>query len=229
MSDLTPVDLANYTQGRLDPANSVTQDLLNAALQYLRSYCSWHVTPVVTNDIVALDGPGEWGGWVVGTGSIYGSGYTGTGTLRKSRPGGETAYLPTKRLQSISSVLEDGVALDLTTLQFNERGAVQKINGGRWTTNMSNGSGLTSGLQFTFTHGWTESEAADWRRIALMIADRMSMVRGLIGPFPVEVGNSFKVAAHYGTSRAGTLPMDAGWLDDLTGMVDTNRYVRVTV
>jgi hypothetical protein len=224
MSELAPADLSAYTQGRLSASDPNTQTVLSAALAQVRHYCQWNVCPVITGDTVTLDGPGQWGGYTVGLGALSGgSYYTGTGTLRRSRVGGNTLYLPTKRLQSISSVTEDSVALDVSTLQFSEHGEVIKTadagngNGLRWSVNYRS-------IQVTFTHGWTEAEAADWRRIVLAVADRMSLVRGLTGPFPVSIG-PYRVGGYYGTSRAGNAPTSQGWLDDLFGMIDTKNYV----
>jgi len=124
----------------------------------------------------------SWGGWGVGAGNLYGGPYYASGGgLHRTRVGGQTLMLPTKRLQSIESLVEDGVPLDVSTLQWDEGGNVVKSTHQRWSVNMR-------GIVITFTHGWTEDEAADWRSIVLMVADRMSLVRGLVGPFELTVG-----------------------------------------
>jgi hypothetical protein len=200
--------------------------VLTRALAYVRGFCKWHVTPVISEDVVTLDGPGQWGGMSVGMGSLYGgSYYAGTGTLRRTRVGSTTLFLPTKRLQNVVSVIEDGVALDMTTLQWSSAGFLVKQNMQPWTSNMAGSSvNGSTGITVTMTHGWSEDEAADWRGTVLAVADRMSMVKGLIGPFPSEVG-PYHLGAFYGTSRAGNLPQSASWLDDLLAQLDTKRYV----
>jgi len=214
--ELAPQDLSTYTRGRLAPDDPNTVSVLARALQQVRNYCKWPVCPVIDNDVVKLDGPGQWGGYGVGVGSVYGSSYH-TGTLTHRRVGSGTLFLPTKRLQGITSIVEDGVALDLSTIQWSEAGFVQKQNMQPWSSNLG-------AIEVTYTHGWSVDEAQDWRQIVLAVADRMSMVRGLIGPFPTEIG-PYHMGAFYGTSRAGNMPISATWLDDLYAMIDTKRYV----
>lgn len=218
MAELTPADLVTYTSNRLSISDPNVAIVLAAALQQVRSYCKWSVSPVLVNDQFTFDGPGQWGGYSVGTGSLYGTSYTGSaGVLKRTRVGGSVLYLPTKRLQGIASIVEDGVTLDLSTIQWSTRGEVVKADGSQWSTNLHS-------ITVTFTHGWTEAEAADWRRIVLAVADRMSLTRGLVGAFPVDVG-PYRVGGYFGSSRPGNLPVGAGWLDDLFGMIDSKRYV----
>lgn len=228
--DLTPTILETYTQGRLSGDDPYTKWVLEAAIDFVRHYCRWHVTPINTNEVVSLDGPGQWGGLAVGIGGLYyASGSYLAGVLHTNRSGNDTLYLPTKNLLGISSIIEDGVSLDLSTVQWSTRGAVVKMTNEPWTSNMSMSGGANAGqvgLSVTFTHGFTETQAADWRRIVLGVADRMSMVRGLIGGFNTDIG-PYKVGAYYGSSRPGNLPMRASWLDDLTALIPTGKYVRM--
>lgn len=215
-SELSPTDLAAYTQNRLSATDPSTQTVLNRALLQVRNYCKWNVCPVMTDDTVTLDGPGQWGGYSVGMGSMYGSSYS-HGNLARRRVGSGTLYLPTKRLQGISSIMENGVALDLSTVQWSSTGIVQKQNMTPWSADLG-------GITVTYTHGWSVAEAEDWRQIVLAVADRMSMVRGLIGPFPTNIG-PYQLGAYYGSSRAANLPVAATWLDDLYALINTKRYV----
>lgn len=221
--DLSAQDLANYTRGRLNASDQNTQDVLDAALQEIRSYCRWHVAPVMTEMDMTFDGPGDWGGLAVGIGGIYyASGSYLTGVLRRARCGAETLYLPTKRLLSVTKISEDGIELDVENdIAWSRDGRVQKTCGRRWTSNFR-------GISVSFEHGYTRKEAADWNRIVLNAADRMSLVRGLVGPFPVSIG-PYRLGGYYGTSRAGNMPGNASWLDDLTALIDVTRYVRIDV
>ena len=213
MAELTVIDLESYTNGRLAKNNYETARVLAAALAKVRAYCRWHVTPVVTNDQVTLDGPGDWGGWGVGAGYTYGGTYYGSGSaLQRIRVGGQVLYLPTKKLQTISSIVEDGSPLDMTNISWTERGEVIKLDHTRWSVNFN-------AIQVTFTHGYTEAQAADWRRIVLAVADRMSLVRGLVGPFDLTVG----------PYRMHPAAPEVNWLDDLLSQIDTNLYVRPSV
>lgn len=220
--ELTPLDLQTYTQGRLLATDPNTGLVLANALQQVRNYCRWHVCPVRKNVTLTLDGPGEYGGLAVGTGGLYyASGSYLTGVLRRVRAGGDTLYLPTKRLNGITAVIEHNQPIDPDSLDWSERGEVQKCDGQPWARRKRS-------IEVTFTHGYERQEAEDFRRIVLAMADRMSLVRGLTGPFPVGVG-PYKVSAYYGTSRTGSLPVTAGWLDDLLTQIDVPRYVRLDV
>lgn len=138
MAELTAADLSTFTGGRL-PNNSATTDLLNAALAAARRWCGWHVSPVLTGDVVDMDGPG-----------------------------GQVLSLPTLNLTAVTGLTENGVAVDVTKVDVSRRkGCVYKQSGRCW----SNRFGAISA---TITHGFTELEAADWRRAVLELADRMS-------------------------------------------------------
>jgi len=210
MAELTPIDLESFTKGRLPRNDYETRRVLSAAQRVVRNYCNWHVSPVRINETLILDGPGDWGGWGVGAGYVNGGTYYGSGgALQRVRVGGQVLMLPTKRLQNIASLVEDGIPLDISALQFDQVGNVVKTTHQRWSVNMR-------GIVVTFTHGWTEDEAADWRQIVLMVADRMSLVRGLVGPFDLTVGP-------YRTGST-TEPFR-----DLLDQIDVDSYVRMSV
>jgi hypothetical protein len=231
MAELSPNDLEAYTQGRLSANDPNTADVLAAALQEVRNYCKWHVSPVVTEEGENFDGPGEWGGYGVGVGGLYySSSYSlVAGRLSPQRIGSDVLYLPTKKLIGIEQITEDGVALDMTTIQRSQNGEVYKTTHQPWTSSHA-GSTVTgsTGISITFTHGYSEEQAADWRRIVLACADRMSLVRGLVGPFNAMIG-PYRLSAYYGTSRPGTLPTNASWLDDLFAQIATKRYVIMAI
>lgn len=122
-----------------------------ADLAAVRRYCGWHVSPVLTDDVVTLDGPGD-------------------GLL----------VLPTLRMSALTKVVEDGVELDLSTLAWSVRALVRKKSGARW-------SGEYGAITVTFTHGFTEVEAADWWRTVQQVADRNARIASndpiAVGPF----------------------------------------------
>ncbi len=90
-------------------------------------------------------------------------------------PGGRVLSLPTRNLIAISELTEAGVALDVTKLDPSRRtGTVEKHPYGWWTCR--NGA-----IVVKMTHGFTEVEAADWRRGILRLVDIMSLE-------PVSVG-----------------------------------------
>lgn len=139
MAELTAADVATFTAGRL-ANNSTTQGILDAALVAARRYCGWPVSPVQTGAVVTVDGPG-----------------------------GRVLSLPTMKLNTLTSVVENGVALDVTKLDVSQRkGTVEKYPYGCWSRR--NGA-----ITVTMTHGFTEAEAADWRRAVLRLVDLMSL------------------------------------------------------
>jgi hypothetical protein len=94
----------SYTNGRLDADDADTARQLAAALASARRYCGWHVTPVMTNVSVTLDGSGD-----------------------------RVLVLPTLQLGSVTSITEDGVTLNLSDVQISARGLVIKTNGAFWS------------------------------------------------------------------------------------------------
>lgn len=91
-------------------------------------------------------------------------------------PGGRVLSLPTLNLITVTAVTEEGVALDVTKLDVSRRkGTVKKHS------NWVSWSGRDGVIAVTMTHGFTETEAADWRRAVLRLVDIMSLE-------PVTVG-----------------------------------------
>lgn len=56
--ELTPTDVANYTNGQLSATNPQTQLMLNAALAAARNDIRWHVAPVAMGEVISLNGRG---------------------------------------------------------------------------------------------------------------------------------------------------------------------------
>jgi len=100
-------------------------------------------------------------------------------------PNNYTLWLPTKKLLSVTAVTENGTALNVANLYWSVAGEVYKTHG-CWTWRPQS-------ITATFDHGFTEDEAADWRRVVLGIADRMSMQMAgnftsmTAGPFSVNM------------------------------------------
>jgi hypothetical protein len=83
--------------------------------------------------------------------------------------------LPTLNLIEVTAVTECGVVLDVTKLDVSRRkGTLVKFPCGHW-------SHRDGAITVTMTHGFTETEAADWRRAVLRLVDIMSLE-------PVTVG-----------------------------------------
>ena len=140
MAELAAADLATFTGGRLSAADANTGTVLAAALAAARRYCGWTVSPVATDVEVTVDGPG-----------------------------GPVLTLPTRNLIEVSAVSENGVDVDVSTLDISRtKGTVRKYPYGSWTAR-------DGGIAVTMTHGLTEAEAADWRRAVLRLADLMSL------------------------------------------------------
>ena len=98
MAELAAADLATFTGGRLSAADANTGTVLAAALAAARRWCGWTVSPVATDVEVTVDGPG-----------------------------GPVLTLPTRNLIEVSAVSENGVDVDVSTLDISRtKGTVRK-------------------------------------------------------------------------------------------------------
>lgn len=145
-------------------------DLPAADLAAVRRYCGWHVCPVLEGDTVTLDGPGS-----------------------------ALLVLPTLRMSELTTVVEDGVELDLSTLAWSRRGLVRKKSGALWSCEFG-------AITVTFTHGYTEEEAADWARTVQQVADRNARIASndpiAVGPFRWADTSAAEGSAFTGAERA---------------------------
>lgn len=134
-------------------------DISTQAMDVIRGYCGWHLTPVVTE------------------------------TLRLDGPGGRVLILPTGRLGSITEIVEDGSVLDPERYRWSTTGRVEKIwanflpeyggpvhpsrhrvdtltgtlaSGSVWTTNLG-------GITATIVHGYSDDDPAVTGDIAAAI------------------------------------------------------------
>lgn len=79
-------------------------------------------------------------------------------------PGGRVLSLPTLNLVSVSEVDDDGVTVDSADLRVSRIGVVSKRSGGCWSAEFG-------AITATITHGFTETEASDWRAAIVSIVD----------------------------------------------------------
>lgn len=80
------------------PAGFDIDRLLEAASDRVRRYCGWHIYPQMTE------------------------------TVRVTANGGGRAFLPTLHLVSVTSVTDNGVVLDMTTVDWDEAGFLERCN-----------------------------------------------------------------------------------------------------
>lgn len=150
MAELSVVDVEDFTSGRLSRTDPEVARMLEAALVTARQYCGWAVTPVITNDAVTLDGPGS-----------------------------RILMLPTRKLIELVSIAENGTSILPASVRSTPGGmpgalsrpaAVRKTSGGWW--------GCTyQSIDVVMTHGYTETEAADWRYAVLSMVDEMAQIQ----------------------------------------------------
>jgi hypothetical protein len=153
--ELTPEDVDSYTSGRLAASDPETARMLSATLSAARREMGWHVSPVIT-DTLTLNGPhsGVWGYGAYG------------GSARR-------LVLPTQKIVSLTSIVENGVTLDLSKIVISAQDAWNRNceilirHCGCWTL-------CPSGIVITMDHGYTPDEAADWRQAILALVDQMS-------------------------------------------------------
>lgn len=121
--------------------------MLAAALSVARREVGWHVSPVKTETMI-IDGPGS-----------------------------RVLWLPTLKVVTKPTIIEDDVTLDVATYApsagngpgLPRRVALRKTSRGWWTDTYG-------GISVTMQHGFTEAEAADWRQMILSMVDQMSLV-----------------------------------------------------
>lgn len=90
-------------------------------------------------------------------------------TLDVDGPGGRALSLPTLNLLAVTAVTENDIVVDVANLRWSRRkGTVHKRGFGCWTHH-------EGAIEVTITHGYTEVEAADWRRAVVRLVDAMSL------------------------------------------------------
>lgn len=108
MPELTTTVVEQYTAGRLHRDDPETKRMLDAGLLAARRRCGWHVTPMITDTGVTIDGPG-----------------------------GVLLRLPTLQLVTLTQITEDGTELAVSSLDVSLAGMIKKKNGGQWTSRFS--------------------------------------------------------------------------------------------
>ena len=149
--ELTPADVAAYTGGRLAADDPETARLLEAALLAARNDVGWHVSPV----------------------------YYGVELVRNG-PGGCKLRLPTKKIVALVSVVDNGVSLNVDQGATDPPGPDVVIDPEvGWLLWRRHGcwSCKPRGIVVTMDHGFTPTEASDWRQAILSIVDNMSTLR----------------------------------------------------
>lgn len=142
VAEVATTDLPAATLARFG-TDDAAQAALDAVLAAARRYCWWHVSPAITGDVVTLDGPGS-----------------------------RVLDLPTRKLTTLTSVVECGTSLDVSKLDWSEGGpnsaaAIRKHHGCRWSNRYRS-------IVVTMTHGFTETEAADWRQAIIEMVGSVS-------------------------------------------------------
>lgn len=160
MAEISVDDVENYTKGRLPRADPETARMLAAALAVARREAGWHVSPVRVAHEITMDGPDS-----------------------------RVLWLPTLKVQSITSVTELEVVLPPTAYRKSvgdgpglpRRVALRKVSRGWWT-------GEYDSITVIMDHGFDEIEAEDWRQGILSMVDQMSLVPVSAGTGATEFG-----------------------------------------
>lgn len=147
MPELTAADVELYTNGRLLAGDPETVRTLRRALAAARRFCEWPVTPP-TARVVTLDGPG-----------------------------GRILLLPTLKVATLTSVVEDGVSLNLADLEPPSAAGpvrLRKKSHRRWSCKYAS-------IVVTMTDGYPEIEAEDFRGAVLDACDNYARQVGTGG------------------------------------------------
>lgn len=137
MAEIATSDLSAATLARFG-SEEAAQAALDAVLVAARHYCGWHVSPVIEDAELILDGPGI-----------------------------SVLDLPTKRLTALTEVVEVSTELDVAKLDWSENGAVRKQSGSAWSNRYRS-------IEVVIDHGYTEAEAADWRKAIIDMVNIVS-------------------------------------------------------
>lgn len=150
MAEISGADLQAFTNGRLQAGNAEVLRMLAAALTVARRYTGWHVSPVRLADNITIDGPDS-----------------------------RVLMLPTRKIVGgqPTSITEDGTLLVSGTYKasvgdgpgLSRPIAVRKTGGGYWSAEYAS-------IAVVMDHGYTETEAADWRQAIMAMVDQMSLI-----------------------------------------------------
>lgn len=113
-------------------ADALADDLLVRASATVRTACGWHITREPAA-VFTLDGPGA-----------------------------ATLFLPTLHLRTLTSITEDGTAVDVASLEVSRGGMVRKRSGASWTRRFS-------GIVATVDHGY-DGVPADVAGVVITLA-----------------------------------------------------------
>lgn len=164
MAEISVDDVETYTKGRLKKTDSETARMLAAALAVARREAGWHVSPVRVAHEIVMDGPDS-----------------------------RVLWLPTLKVQGITSVTENGNLLAPTSYApsagngpgLPRHVALRKTSRGYWTDTYG-------GVVVVMDHGFDEVTAEDWRQAILSMVDQMSLVPVSAGTGVSDFGLSGK-------------------------------------
>lgn len=91
-------------------------------------------------------------------------------TISLNGRGGNKLWLPTKSVVEIHSITSDGVSIDLSEITYDADIPNRLIlNTGTWSHNYS-------GITITWDHGFTNTQAADWRNAILALVTNIAQI-----------------------------------------------------
>ena len=150
--DLSVDDVDDYTNGQLSEDDPATQRMLDAALAVARNDMRWHVNPVTFGEVISLNGQGGLHLWLPTKNVVTIHNITDTisGTMPTAPPG----------------LLYDA---DLPNKVYLN----PQVSGQVWC-----GPGVSglSGITVTWDHGFTNTQAADWRNAILALVTNIAQI-----------------------------------------------------
>ncbi|MGU3650680.1 hypothetical protein [Mycolicibacterium sp. A43C] len=170
-------DVESFTKGRLKAVDPEVIRLFDAALAEARNYCGWPVT-LIEDDVIELDGPGR-----------------------------SVLALPTRKIVTLTSLVEEGISLNVDTLEVSKSmGTVKKPGGANW-------SGRYGSIVATMTHG--HQSAPDFDLAVLMCVDAVALSVGM---------NSAERGTGGALTRKRVDDVEYAWTDrDVAEALDTSR------
>lgn len=160
---VTPEQLSAATQGKVLATDPRVQPLLDGATAAIRRWCGWHIAPPMSDEVITKDGPG-------------------TSVLQ----------LPTLHMTALTALVEDGVILDVATIEKSALGNLRKPYRVPWTDTYG-------GIVATITHGY--DDAPDVAQIIIQVC-----ANALASP----MGATREQAIGFAASWSSTAPGVAG-------------------
>lgn len=189
MPEITVADVELFTRGGLLATDVETNRILQRAYSAVRKYCGWHVSPELAT-VTTLDGPGH--------------------TL---------LALPTLKLVTLTSVVEDGVTLTVGNLTPSASGRllVKRVAPYLWSANYRS-------IVVTMTHGFASAPDFD-QAVLSLISEMASMATASVGQVGSVKRNKVDDTEREWFASAAAEEAFAATIGSMSGLLEQYRLI----